>query len=176
MTRVPGLFQSLDEATAVMNVLRPAVDKEAHRAGFFLPAVISLGSDVMFTRRPVHDDAAHAFDEARIDGFIAVPSAALVYPAYAPLLPEDQSAIRSPIAETRARLIEVTRRTDEALRGGASAKRVVVRVPVGAQLRSDFIRATHKAAHAAVAPRAASPELLDQTEAILRELRARKPK
>src|SRR5262249_23490395 len=43
VTRVPGVFQSLDEATAMMNILRSDIDREAHKEGFVLLAATSLG-------------------------------------------------------------------------------------------------------------------------------------
>ena len=45
VTRVPGLFQGLDEATAIMNVLRPDIDKEAHQAGFVILGSSALGPE-----------------------------------------------------------------------------------------------------------------------------------
>jgi TRAP-type C4-dicarboxylate transport system substrate-binding protein len=55
VTRVPGLFQSLDEATATMNLLRPDVDREAHEAGFVVLSAAALGPETFFLRAPAHN-------------------------------------------------------------------------------------------------------------------------
>ena len=232
LSRIPGFFRAQDEAVEVLNKLQPMIEAEAHRAGFFLPAVVPLGTDVMFMRAPVKDlaslqktrlwvwdsdvvaaataramglsivelpinDAARAFDQGRIDGFIAIPSAALVYQwsaqahylvdlrptfitgcvliaerAYAPLAPDDQAAIRTAIAETRERLYDVTRRTDETLLGGGFGKQGVVRVHVSEQLRAEFFDAAQKA-RARVAATQVSPDVLNRASALVKEIRAR---
>ncbi|HEY5950818.1 MAG TPA: TRAP transporter substrate-binding protein DctP [Kofleriaceae bacterium] len=50
---VVGLFQKQDEANYVVNELRPALDREAHDAGYALLATGSLGPIIMFSREPI---------------------------------------------------------------------------------------------------------------------------
>ncbi|MBV8760872.1 MAG: TRAP transporter substrate-binding protein DctP [Deltaproteobacteria bacterium] len=50
---IVGLFQSQDEATYVLNQLRPAIDKEAHASGYLLLTTGSIGPVIMFTREPI---------------------------------------------------------------------------------------------------------------------------
>jgi TRAP-type C4-dicarboxylate transport system substrate-binding protein len=57
ITRVPGVFQSLDEATAVMNTLRGDIDREAHQEGFAILSASSLGPDTLLLRKPVRSMA-----------------------------------------------------------------------------------------------------------------------
>jgi TRAP-type C4-dicarboxylate transport system substrate-binding protein len=57
VTRLPGVFQNREEASDVMNRLKPQLDEEAHRSGFVLLAGVGLGPDVIFTRTPVHSMA-----------------------------------------------------------------------------------------------------------------------
>ena len=54
VTRLPGVFQSREEAADAINRLNPAMVKEAHDHGFSLLTAVSLGPDVIFTRTPVH--------------------------------------------------------------------------------------------------------------------------
>ncbi|HWE30652.1 MAG TPA: TRAP transporter substrate-binding protein DctP, partial [Polyangia bacterium] len=114
VTRLPGMFQSREEAADAINRLMPAMVKEAHEHGFVLLNTVSLGPDVIFTRTPVHSldelrkvklwrwdldevgiatsrqmglpivplavgDAARAYDEGHVDGFLAIPLAALAF-------------------------------------------------------------------------------------------------
>jgi TRAP-type C4-dicarboxylate transport system substrate-binding protein len=50
--KIPGLFQSRDEAAFVMNRLKPTVDKESRAAGFINLGEGAVGSVILFTRRP----------------------------------------------------------------------------------------------------------------------------
>jgi TRAP-type transport system periplasmic protein len=52
--RLPGLFQNRDEARDVMAKLEPQVAAEARQAGFVMVGSAGLGSDIFFTRTPVH--------------------------------------------------------------------------------------------------------------------------
>jgi TRAP-type C4-dicarboxylate transport system substrate-binding protein len=52
--RLPGLFQNRDEARDVMSKLQPQVEAEARQAGFVMIGSAGLGSDIFFTRTPVH--------------------------------------------------------------------------------------------------------------------------
>ncbi|MCU1282489.1 MAG: TRAP-type C4-dicarboxylate transport system, substrate-binding protein [bacterium] len=51
--RVPGLIRRRDEATYVIDRLRPAVEREFHNAGFALLGLAWFGSDILFTKTPV---------------------------------------------------------------------------------------------------------------------------
>jgi TRAP-type C4-dicarboxylate transport system substrate-binding protein len=51
--RLMGMFQSRDEASYVLGRLRTTIDGEFAAAGFHNMGEASLGSDMMFTRRPV---------------------------------------------------------------------------------------------------------------------------
>ncbi len=54
---VVGLFQDRDEASWVMNRLRPAIDKEFLQHGFVNLGESGLGSMILFSRRPVRSMA-----------------------------------------------------------------------------------------------------------------------
>src|SRR5262249_12374042 len=114
VTRLPGVFQSRDEASDAINRLSPELNKQAHDHGYVLMITVALGPDVIFTRSPVKSladlrklklwrwdldeggiatsremglqivplpvgEAARAFDDGRIDGFLAIPLAALAF-------------------------------------------------------------------------------------------------
>lgn len=49
----PGLFQDRDEATYVVNELRPAIQAEARDAGYEILGLVSLGSVMIFSRTPI---------------------------------------------------------------------------------------------------------------------------
>jgi len=55
--RLPGLFESREEAAFVMNALYPELEAEAAKAGFVMPATGGMGADVYFTKTPVHNMA-----------------------------------------------------------------------------------------------------------------------
>ncbi len=48
-----GLFQSRDEATYVVDELRPTLEKEAEQNGYMLLATAGLGPILIFTREPI---------------------------------------------------------------------------------------------------------------------------
>jgi TRAP-type C4-dicarboxylate transport system substrate-binding protein len=52
--RLPGMFQNRDEARDVMAKLQPMVEAEARQAGMVMLGSAGLGSDIYFTRTPVH--------------------------------------------------------------------------------------------------------------------------
>lgn len=51
--RVPGLFQSHEEATYVANRLRPVLDRELRQAGWANLAETAIGPTILFTRAPL---------------------------------------------------------------------------------------------------------------------------
>jgi TRAP-type C4-dicarboxylate transport system substrate-binding protein len=108
--------------------------------------------------------AGHDYDSGLVDGFLAVPSAALAFQwstevryyaelhssflrgclvmssrAFDQLPHEGQQAVRQAAARTLARLEEIGRAQDEALLGGLFEKQGLKRVPVSATFRAEFL-------------------------------------
>jgi TRAP-type C4-dicarboxylate transport system substrate-binding protein len=52
--RIPGVFQQRGEHQHVLARLRPRLVEEFHRAGFEVITLSPFGSDIVFTRAPVH--------------------------------------------------------------------------------------------------------------------------
>jgi TRAP-type C4-dicarboxylate transport system substrate-binding protein len=52
--RLVGLFQSRGEAVYIVDLMRPTVIEEAQRAGMVALALGAFGTDILFTREPVH--------------------------------------------------------------------------------------------------------------------------
>jgi TRAP-type transport system periplasmic protein len=117
--------------------------------------------------RPV-SSAYRAFENHELDGFLAVPTAALAFQwstearyfidlrasflrgcllmttrAYDELPVEGQHAVKVSAARTIARLEELGRAQDEALLGGLFAKQGLTRVPVTDQFRAELFEAAH---------------------------------
>jgi len=57
LVRLPGLFQSRDEAASIMSALFSEFESEAAKAGYVISATAGLGTDVYFTKQPVHSMA-----------------------------------------------------------------------------------------------------------------------
>ena len=200
-----GVFQSREEASYVIERLRPTLEEETRRAGFELLIATGLGPEVLFTRTPVRtlselrklrlwrwsaDDpgitmshemgltivptdleaARKAYDERRIDGFIAIPTAALAFqwstqaryitdlrPGYLTgcvavahraldrLTVEQQKQFRSLFAKYDALFQEMGRRQDEALLGGLFQKQGLKPIPPSEGFRSEFFEAARSA-------------------------------
>jgi TRAP-type C4-dicarboxylate transport system substrate-binding protein len=112
------------------------------------------------------DEAAHAYDQDRADGFFALPSAALAFQwstqaryvtnlrvgyltgcllvsrrAFDGLPLETQQEVRAAAAKFRARVEDVGHQQDELLLGGLFARQGLHEVPVSTQLREEFGRA-----------------------------------
>jgi TRAP-type C4-dicarboxylate transport system substrate-binding protein len=230
VTRLPGMFQSRDEAADAINRLNTTMVKEAHEHGFALLTAVSLGPDVIFTRTPVHNlaelrkvklwrwdldevgiatsremglqvvplpvaDAARAYDNGRVDGFLAVPIAALAFQwssraryltdlrgsyiwsclvmterSLQRLPTAQQDAMRTAAARARERFEEMGRRTDEALLGGLFAKQGAKSVPVSDAFRSEYVAAA-RAARAKVTDRFVPKELIDRVLQMLADYR-----
>jgi TRAP-type C4-dicarboxylate transport system substrate-binding protein len=147
--------------------------------------------------RPVHE-AARAYDQDEIDGFIAIPAAALAFQwsaqakflvdlrvdyyvgcaiiaerAFARLPPQYQAALRDAGAELRERFEEVGRRTDEQLLGGVFEKQGMTPVRIGERFRSEYFAAADRAREQ-LAGRFISNELLARVQQLLAEHRAGK--
>jgi len=230
VTRLPGMFQSREEAADAINRLEPQMVKEAHDHGFVLLTAVSLGPDVIFTRTPVHNlaelrriklwrwdldevgiatsrqmglpivplpvaDAARAYDEGHVDGFLAIPLAALAFQwsararyvtdlrgsyiwsclvmterALQRLPPQYQEAVRTSSARARERFEEMGRRTDEALLGGLFARQGAVSVPVSESFRAEYNAAARDARNK-VADRFVPRELVDRVLQMLADYR-----
>jgi TRAP-type C4-dicarboxylate transport system substrate-binding protein len=116
------------------------------------------------------DEAARAYDEKRVDGLIAVPSAALAFQwsaqaryltdlrisfrsgclfmttrAWDPLPLATHETIIAAAAKMRARLEDLGRRQDEELLGGLLARQGLKAMPLSATLRSEFFSASQLA-------------------------------
>jgi TRAP-type C4-dicarboxylate transport system substrate-binding protein len=233
--RVPGLFRNRDEANYVTGRLHTTIDAEFLRAGFINFGEVTVGPDMLFTRKPVRgladlrkrplwiwnldpvqaaalpaiglsiapaplSEALRAFESGRIDGFVAVPTAALAFQwstqarylsdlgigvlrgcvivsvrAVDALAIEDQRALRTAGAKLVSRLENVGRASDDALLGGLFVKQgvTVVKAPEG------FVSEFYDAAAAArdrlpesVVPRA----LVQRVQALLADYRGRSRK
>ncbi|MGZ3425785.1 MAG: TRAP transporter substrate-binding protein DctP [Polyangia bacterium] len=230
VTRLPGVFQSREEAADAINRLNTTMIKEAHEHGFALLTAVSLGPDVIFTRTPVHNlaelrklklwrwdldevgiatsremglqvvplpvaDAARAYDNGRVDGFLAVPLAALAFQWSARaryltdlrgsyiwsclvmterslqrLPTQQQDMVRVAAARARERFEEMGRRTDEALLGGLFARQGATSVPVSDGFRAEYVAAA-RAARAKVTDRFVPKELIDRVLQMLADYR-----
>jgi TRAP-type transport system periplasmic protein len=231
VTRLPGMFQSREEASDAINRLAPELNKQAHEHGFTLLITVPLGPDVIFTRSPVKSladlrklklwrwdldevgiatsremgltivplpvgEAARAFDDGRIDGFLAIPLAALAFQWSARAryvtdlrgsyiwsaiviserslqrLPTSaQQVVRSAAVRARERFEEMGRRTDEQLLGGLFARQGAVSVPVSEGFRAEYMAAA-RAARAKVTDRLVPRELIDRVLQMLADYRA----
>jgi TRAP-type C4-dicarboxylate transport system substrate-binding protein len=205
ITSLPALFNTREEAVDVMSKLQPTFEAEAHRAGYALPAVMSVGPIVIFSRVSVRTmdeirrlklwvwsldevaiaasqavglkvvplslyDAAHAYDEGKVDGFFATPASALAFQwsarsrylldlrqgylwgclaiaerFYQRLPSELQAVIREQGAILRERSIEVSRQVDEELLHGLFEKQGVTLVTVTPNVRAAYFAASRAA-------------------------------
>jgi TRAP-type C4-dicarboxylate transport system substrate-binding protein len=229
--RVPGMFQSREEATDTMNRLQPVLEKEAAQKGVFLSATTGLGPDVIFTRTPVKTmaelrklrlwrwnldevgiaasramgldvvptevyDAGKTYDHDQLDGFIAIPAAALAFQwstrakyvidlrhsylygcaiysqKWFQALPVDlQTELRASAARVRLRFDEVGRQMDEQLLSGAFQKQGVKVLQLSGAFRAEFFSAARQAREALV-DKAVPRALIDRTLQMLADFRA----
>jgi TRAP-type C4-dicarboxylate transport system substrate-binding protein len=232
--RIPGVFQSRDEARDVVTHLQSAIAEEAAKNGFVVLGAAGLGSDVFFTREPVRSledvrrlklwrwdvddvgiaasrdmglnvvplkigDARRAYDDKRIDGFVAAPSAALAFQwssaasyvtdlhsgyiygclvfgerQFQRLTPELQAALRAGAARMLVGIEELGRRQDEQLLGGLFAKQGLKTVPVSAAFRAEYFAAA-KAARDRLGERMIPRELLERVLRMLADYRIEHP-
>jgi TRAP-type transport system periplasmic protein len=112
------------------------------------------------------ESAGHAYDEGKVDGFIAIPSAALAFQwstqaryvtelrvgylvgcmlvsrrSWDTIAPTDRDLIRTAAAKMRVRMEESIRQMDATLVGGLFAKQGMTTVPVTRELQSSFLQA-----------------------------------
>lgn len=143
------------------------------------------------------NEATHAFEQKRHDGFVATPAAALAFQwstlaryyepltvaylvgclvvanrAYDELTLPDQQALSGAAAKTIMRLDEVGRDMDAQLLGGLFEKQGVQRVPVSNQLLVEYDVASVRARAELMAHHEVDPELVGKVEQMLSELRA----
>jgi TRAP-type transport system periplasmic protein len=226
-----GVFQSRDEATYVMERLRPTIEEETRKSGFEMLILSGLGPEVMFTRTPVRsmaelrrlkmwrwaadevgitvahemgvdivptelDAAGKAYDDKRIDGFIAIPTAALAFQwstqaryitdlrsgyltgcvavtdRAVDLVPvAHRRTFRSLFAKYDALFQEVGKRQDDALLAGLFQKQGLTPVRPSEGFRSEFFEAARTARERAV-PRLMPRALVDRVLKLLADYRA----
>jgi TRAP-type C4-dicarboxylate transport system substrate-binding protein len=227
---LPGVFQSRDEVTYVMDRLRPTIYAEAEREGFAMLVTTGLGPEVIFSRAPVRsfaelkllrlwrwsvdevgiamsremrltvvptelEDARRAYDEGRIDGFLAIPTAALAFQwsaqaryitdlrvgyltgcviiaqrAFDRLPAKNQQVIHALMSKYDVRFEDNGRRQDEALLGGLFQRQGLRPVPPNEAFRSEFLNAA-RSARERKAEQLVSRELLDRVLRMLADFR-----
>jgi TRAP-type transport system periplasmic protein len=232
--RMPGVFQSRDEARDVVTHLQSTIDEESAKNGFVVLGAAGLGPDVFFTREPVRSledvrrlklwrwdvddvgiaasrdmgmqvvpmkiaEARRAYDDKRIDGFIAAPSAALAFQwssvasyvtdlhsgyiygclvfgerQFQRLAPELQAALRAGAARMLVGIEELGRRQDDDLLGGLFAKQGLRSVPVSAAFRAEYFAAA-KSAREHFADRLIPRALLERVLRMLADYRIEHP-
>jgi TRAP-type C4-dicarboxylate transport system substrate-binding protein len=203
--RVPGLIRRREEATYIIDRLRPIVAAEFRKSGFALLGLAWFGSDILFTKTPVRTmddlrklrlwiwnldavwqsgmphlglqvvplpvaDAASAYDDGRIDGLLALPSAALVYQwsarshyfvdlpiaamagcnfiatsVFESLPTSSQTALRQAAAKLNVRISEANGALEDALIGGLFEKQGVKRQSPSEQFRIIFFDVAREA-------------------------------
>jgi TRAP-type C4-dicarboxylate transport system substrate-binding protein len=229
--RVPGMIRRRDEAVYVIDRLRPAVEAEFRKNGFVLLGVAWFGSDILFTKTPVHsmdelrqrklwiwnldvvwrsemehlglhvvplpvEEAGRAYDEGRVDGLLALPSAALVYQwsarsryftdlpiaamagcnflstsAFESLPTTSQSALRRASAKLTFRISEANGSLEDALLGRLFAKQGVKPQPANEQFRTIFFDVAREAREK-VPGDVVPPQLITQVMGWLSDYRA----
>jgi TRAP-type C4-dicarboxylate transport system substrate-binding protein len=156
----------------------------------------ALGMQVVGT--PL-EAAARTYDDHSVDGFIAMPSAALAFQwstqahyledlelsfrngcafftsrSFDALPIEAQRYIRAAAGKLRVRLDDVGRRQDDALIGGLFARQGLKTVPVSDQFRVDFFRESRDM-RARLGAQLADPKLLEQVLSWLADYRVEHP-
>lgn len=145
------------------------------------------------------EEAGQAFDDGRIDGFLAIPAAALAFQWYTRarylldlrlgflwgcLIVADrafdrlpgprQQALRAAAAELSARLEEIGRQQDDALLGGLFEKQGLKATRVPPHLRAEFLAAAHDVRDRLDAQLVSHP-LLERVLAMLADYRSEHP-
>jgi TRAP-type C4-dicarboxylate transport system substrate-binding protein len=229
--RVPGMVRSNAEARHIFARLRPRLEKEFARSGYFDFGVGSFGTIILFSRKPVRsfaelqrtrlwawsrdgiwldvlrkmgmtivpttpDEAARAYEDKRIDGFLAPPGAALTYqwttlaryftdlrvgifPVCIVIAQRsiDEISVADRIAFTGAagklsdRFQDTTRNLDDALIGGLLQKQGLKPVPPTEAMESEFYEAARRVRES-FDPKLVPPELLNDVLSWLADFRA----
>jgi TRAP-type C4-dicarboxylate transport system substrate-binding protein len=141
-------------------------------------------------------EAAAAYDKGQVDGFMAVPSAALAFQwgiraryftrlgfavmpdcivvdrgAFLRIAVENRNELLAAGAKLSARSESVTASQDEALLDGLFAKQGMIEVPVTAKLRAEFFAAARAGREAIQIP----PDLMKEVTGYLADYRAEHP-
>jgi TRAP-type C4-dicarboxylate transport system substrate-binding protein len=141
-------------------------------------------------------EALRAYEEGRIDGFVAIPSAVFGYQWFAhhlalsqaPMAPVAgcvvmseaafdrlpiplQSVITTAAAKLGVRFTETTRSTDDALLGGVFARQGMRIVPVSSAFRADLFEAS-RVAREQLGSQVVPIELINRVQAYLADYRA----
>jgi TRAP-type C4-dicarboxylate transport system substrate-binding protein len=233
--RLPGVFQSRDEARDVVTRLQSTLEEEAAKNGFVVLGAAGLGPDVFFTREPVRSlddarrlklwrwdvddvgiaasremglqivasklgDARRMYDDKRLDGFLAAPSAALAFQwssatsyvtdlhsgyiygclvfgerQFQRLPPELQAAVRAGAARMLVGIEELGRKQDDQLLGGLFAKQGLKTVPVSAAFRAEYFAAAKAAREKLTSSQLIPRELLERVLRMLADYRIEHP-
>jgi TRAP-type C4-dicarboxylate transport system substrate-binding protein len=140
-------------------------------------------------------DALDTYENGSVDGFLAIPAAALAFQwsarakylidlrtryltacllvanrAFDSLGVAEQRELRGAGAKAGRRVADVSREQDDRLLGGLFARQGMTPVPVSPQLRAEFFQAAHKILPK-LDPKLVSPSLLVRVEALLAEHR-----
>jgi TRAP-type C4-dicarboxylate transport system substrate-binding protein len=234
VTRMAGMIRSNAEARHVFARLRPRLEKEFARAGYFDFGVGSFGTIILFSRTPVRtfaelqrirlwawnrdgiwlevlrrlglnivptpvEEAARAYEEKRIDGFLTPPGPALVFQwttltkyfsdLHVGILPVciviaqrsideiavgDRSAFAGAAGKLADRFQDTTRDLDDALIGGLLQKQGLVRIAPSVALEQDFYEAARKVRES-FDTRLVPPALLNDVLSWLADFRAEHP-
>jgi TRAP-type transport system periplasmic protein len=232
--RLPGVFQSRNEARDVMTRMQPIIQAEAAEHGFVVLGTAGLGPDVLFTREPVRtlsdvkrlklwrwdvdkvgietsrsmglnivptklEDARRAYEDQRVDGFLAAPTAALAFQwsaaasyvtdlhtgylygclvfgerQFQRLSGEQQAALRAGAARMLIGVEELGRRQDAELINGLFAKQGVKTVPVSETFRAEYFAAA-KAARDHIPEKLVPRALLERVLRMLADYRIEHP-
>ena len=232
--RVLGMFRRREEAHAIIMRMRPTLEAEFRKAGFELLALQWFGSDIAFTRTPVHslaelrklrlwywnidsvwskqlamlglktvplgvDEAGAAFDDGRIDGFLALPTAALAFQwssraryfsdvplatmaacsfmsrqAFDALPLETQQIVRAASTKASMRFEDISAAQEDQLLGGLFEKQGTHRVPSTVPFREEFLEQA-KAAREALPEAIVSRALITRVLGWLSDFRAERP-
>jgi TRAP-type C4-dicarboxylate transport system substrate-binding protein len=140
-----------------------------------------------------------AYDDKRIDGFAAIPAAALAFQwsaqvryvvdlrpdylwgcllmtesSFNRLPPRDQAAVREAAARLSERFEDVGRRIDEQLLGGVFQKQGLTALPVSERFRAEFFAAA-RAAREQLTDKWVPRELITRVQQMLADWRAEHP-
>jgi TRAP-type transport system periplasmic protein len=143
------------------------------------------------------NDAARAYDQGRIDGFIAVPTAVLGFQwsaqaryatdlrvsflrscilistrAFDPLPLEARNALLTSSAKGMMQLEDLGRAQDEQLLGGLFARQGMKTVPASEGFRAEFFQVARAARERLVAKKLVRPDLLQRVLTLLADYRA----
>jgi TRAP-type transport system periplasmic protein len=158
---------------------------------------VVMSSEIGMQMVPMRlETAAKAFDDNRIDGFIAIPSATVAFQwftrarhlldlsmsylqgcvvvanrTFDRLTVEQQASLRASSAKLAVRFNELGRQTDDALLGGVFAKQGVTVQVADASFRSAFFEAAREA-RTRLGSKLVPPELLQRVLTLLADYRA----